>query len=101
MEHTRAVPGLHASGKRLAGPADAVLDNCAPAGDALLPPPGEGSLGGVSTIVSTTLAQMVVAESVALLLAEGHVIPAYLSANVPGQLRTQRAAGGPLRGRPA
>ncbi|WP_395575625.1 sugar isomerase domain-containing protein [Streptomyces sp. BK79] len=84
MEHTRAVPALHASGKRLADLADAVLDNCAPAGDALLPLPGGGSLCGVSTIVSTTLAQMVVAESVALLLAEGHDIPVYISANLPG-----------------
>ncbi|SDK29456.1 sugar isomerase domain-containing protein [Streptomyces indicus] len=84
MQHTRAVPALHESGKRLADLADAVLDNGAPAGDALLPLPGGGGLCGVSTIVSTTLAQMVVAESVALLLAEGHDVPVYISANLPG-----------------
>ncbi|NJP50258.1 SIS domain-containing protein [Streptomyces sp. SBST2-5] len=84
LEHTRSVPALHASGRRLADLADVVLDNGAPAGDALLPLPDGGALCGVSTIVSTTLVQMVVAESVALLMAEGHDVPVYISANLPG-----------------
>ncbi|WP_328887755.1 SIS domain-containing protein [Streptomyces sp. NBC_00316] len=84
MEHTRSVPALHPSGQRLADLADTVLDNHAPAGDALLPMPGGGNVCGVSTIVSTFLVQMAVAESVALLLAEGHEAPVYISANLPG-----------------
>ncbi|MDX3854596.1 SIS domain-containing protein [Streptomyces sp. AK02-01A] len=84
LEHTRSVPALHPSGKRLADLADAVLDNRAPAGDALLPLPGGGALCGVSTITSALLVQMVVAESVALLIAEGHEAPVYVSANLPG-----------------
>jgi uncharacterized phosphosugar-binding protein len=38
----------------------------------------------VSTIVSATLVQMVLAESVALLMAGGHEVPVYISANLPG-----------------
>lgn len=84
LEHTHAVPALHPSGKRLADLADAVLDNCAPTGDALLPLPDGGALCGISTLTSSLLVQMVVAESVALLLAEGHEPPVYVSANLPG-----------------
>lgn len=82
--HTRAVPALHSSGRRLADLADAVLDNCAPAGDALLPLPDGGALCGVSTITSALLVQMVVAEAVGLLTAEGATAPVYISANLPG-----------------
>ncbi|WP_370411723.1 sugar isomerase domain-containing protein [Streptomyces fradiae] len=86
LEHTRAVPALHASGKRLADLADAVLDNGAPAGDAVLPLPGSdaGGLCGISTLTSSLLVQMTVAEAVALLLAEGVEPPLYVSANLPG-----------------
>ncbi|MDX3074372.1 SIS domain-containing protein [Streptomyces sp. NPDC088354] len=84
LEHTRAVPALHPSGKRLADLADAVLDNGAPFGDALLPLPGGGALCGVSTITSAMLVQMTVAEAVGLLTAEGFEAPVYVSANVPG-----------------
>ncbi|MCT4355061.1 SIS domain-containing protein [Streptomyces sp. Je 1-79] len=84
LAHTHAVPALHTSGKRLAEIADAVLDNVAPTGDALLPLPDGAALCGVSTLTSSLLVQMVVAEAVALLLAEGHEPPVYVSANVPG-----------------
>ncbi|MFI8823210.1 sugar isomerase domain-containing protein [Streptomyces sp. NPDC053431] len=84
LEHTHAVPALHAGGKRLADLADAVLDNGAPAGDAVLPLPDGGALCGISTLTSSLLVQMVVAEAVSTLLAEGHDAPVYVSANLPG-----------------
>ncbi|MGW1122641.1 sugar isomerase domain-containing protein, partial [Streptomyces tanashiensis] len=84
LAHTHAVPALHASGRRLADLADAVLDNCAPTGDAVLPLPDGGALCGISTLTSALLVQMTVAETVALLLAEGHEPPVYVSANIPG-----------------
>jgi uncharacterized phosphosugar-binding protein len=84
LAHTNAVPALHPSGRRLAEIADVVLDNCAPKGDAILPLPGGNAVGGVSTITSAMLVQMVVAESVALLTADGVEAPVYISANVPG-----------------
>lgn len=83
-EHTHAVPALHAGGRRLADLADAVLDNGAPAGDAVLPLPDGTALCGISTLTSSLLVQMVVADAVALLLAEGHEPPVYVSANLPG-----------------
>lgn len=84
LTHTHAVPALHPSGRRLADLADAVLDNCAPAGDALLPLPDGGALCGVSTITSALLVQMVIAEAVGLLTAEDKEAPVYISANLPG-----------------
>ncbi|MFD3947837.1 sugar isomerase domain-containing protein [Streptomyces sp. NPDC058579] len=84
LEHTHAVPALHPSGRRLADLADVVLDNGAPTGDAVLPLPDGGALCGVSTLTSSLLVQMVVAEAVALLLAEGYEAPVYVSANIPG-----------------
>jgi len=84
LTHTQAVPALHPGGRRLADLADAVLDNCAPAGDALLPLPGGGTLCGVSTLTSALLVQMTVAEAVGLLTAEGGQAPVYISANLPG-----------------
>ncbi|MER7953271.1 SIS domain-containing protein [Streptomyces sp. NPDC096030] len=84
ITHTHAVPALHASGRRLADLADTVLDNGAPTGDAVLPLPDGTALCGVSTLTSSLLVQAVVAEAVALLLAEGHEPPVYVSANIPG-----------------
>lgn len=84
LTHTRAVPALHPSGQRLADLADVVLDNCAPAGDAVLPLPGGGALCGISSLTSVMLVQMVVAEAVGLLTAEGGDAPVYVSANLPG-----------------
>jgi uncharacterized phosphosugar-binding protein len=84
LAHTRAVPSRHPSGSRLADLADAVLDNGAPPGDAVLPLPGGGTVCGISTITSALLVQMAVAEAVGLLAAGGHDAPVYVSANLPG-----------------
>ena len=84
LTHTRAVPALHPSGRRLADVADVVLDNGAPAGDAILPMADGGALCGVSTITSALLVQMVLAECVGVLQAEGKEAPVYISANLPG-----------------
>ncbi|AQZ65892.1 unnamed protein product [[Actinomadura] parvosata subsp. kistnae] len=73
----------HPSGRKLADLADVVLDNHAPYGDAVLPLPGGGATGAVSTITSALLAQLVVTQTVRNLLEAGEVPPVYLSANVP------------------
>jgi len=82
--HGDAVPSRHPSGRKLTDLADVVLDNLAPYGDAVLPLPGGGATGAVSTITSALLAQLVVAHTVRDLLRAGEVPPVYLSANVPG-----------------
>ncbi|MED7926622.1 SIS domain-containing protein [Nonomuraea sp. LP-02] len=81
--HSEAVPSRHPSGRRLADLADVVLDNRAPYGDAVLPLPGGGAVGAVSTITSALLAQLVVTRTVRNLLDAGEIPPVYLSANVP------------------
>ncbi|WP_326559069.1 SIS domain-containing protein [Micromonospora sp. NBC_01796] len=84
LDHTSRVESRHPSGRRLADIADVVLDNGAPYGDAALPIPGGGAVGAISSITGALLAQQIVTEVVAHLLAAGQTPPIYLSANVPG-----------------
>jgi uncharacterized phosphosugar-binding protein len=82
--HSGAVASRHPSGRKLTDLADVVLDNRAPYGDAVLPLPGGGATGAVSTVTSALIAQLVVARTVRDLLEAGQAPPVYLSANVPG-----------------
>ncbi|KGN31450.1 sugar isomerase [Knoellia sinensis KCTC 19936] len=83
LAHTTRIESRHPSGQRLFEVADIVLDNGAPYGDAVLPLPGGGAACGLSSITAALLAQMMVAESLARLIADGHEPPVYLSANIP------------------
>ncbi len=82
--HSAGVASRHPSGRKLGEIADVVLDNGAPYGDATLPLPGGGAVGAVSSITAALLAQQIVTEVVANLLAAGITPPVYLSDNVPG-----------------
>ncbi|GAA3038656.1 SIS domain-containing protein [Streptosporangium longisporum] len=84
VRHSTAMTSRHPSGRKLLDLADVVLDNRAPYGDAVLPLPGGGTFGAVSTITSALLAQMVVAEVVRGLTRAGRTPPIYRSANVTG-----------------
>ncbi|MVA74598.1 sugar isomerase domain-containing protein [Auraticoccus sp. F435] len=84
MQHTTQVPPRHPSGKKLYELADVVLDNGAPYGDAILPLPGGGAACGVSSLTAAMLAQMMLAEVLNGMLADGVTPPVYLSANIPG-----------------
>lgn len=84
LQHSSQVPARHESGKRLSDLADVTLDNGAPFGDTLLPLPDGASVGGVSSLTAGLLVQMLVAETVRLLLAAGYDPPVYVSNNVPG-----------------
>ena len=81
--HSARVGSRHDSGRKLADVADVVLDNGAPYGDAALDY-GGGAVGAVSSITAALLAQQIVTEVVARLLALGVTPPVYLSDNVPG-----------------
>ncbi|GAB3448084.1 sugar isomerase domain-containing protein [Phycicoccus ginsengisoli] len=83
LAHTTQVTSRHPSGLRLYEVADIVLDNGAPYGDAVLPLPGGGTACGLSSITAALLAQMMVAETLARLVARGETPPVYLSANIP------------------
>ena len=84
LQHSSQVPARHESGKRLSDLADVTLDNGAPFGDTLLPLPDGTSVGGVSSLTAGLLVQMLVAETVRLLIESGYEPPVYVSNNVPG-----------------
>jgi uncharacterized phosphosugar-binding protein len=84
VQHSTRVPAKHPSGKRLADLADVTLDNGAPFGDTLLAMPDGTAAGAASSLTAGLLVQMVVAESVRLLLERGATPPVYVSNNVPG-----------------
>ncbi|MFL6118192.1 sugar isomerase domain-containing protein [Actinophytocola sp.] len=84
LQHSSQVPARHESGKRLSDLADVTLDNGAPFGDTLLPLPDGTSVGGVSSLTAGLLVQMMVAETVRLLVESGYEPPVYVSNNVPG-----------------
>nr|BFE68806.1 sugar isomerase domain-containing protein [Actinoplanes digitatis] len=81
--HSARAGSRHDSGLKLGDLADVVLDNGAPYGDASLAY-GDGAVGAVSSITAALLAQQIVVEVVARLLALGVTPPVYLSDNVPG-----------------
>lgn len=76
LEHTMRSEPKHPSGKRLAEIADVTLDNGAPFGDAILP----NQTGGVSSVTTAVLAQMMMTEVAERM----ENPPIYLSANIPG-----------------
>jgi uncharacterized phosphosugar-binding protein len=84
LEHTRRVPSLDSSDKKLYELADVVIDNCGPLGDALLELPGGGKACSISSIAGALIGQMLTAETIGILLARGHQPPILISANVPG-----------------
>lgn len=87
LEHSARVDSRHDSGLKLSDLADVVLDNGAPYGDAALPytaGAATGAVGAVSSITAALIAQQIVTEVVARLLALGVTPPVYLSDNVPG-----------------
>jgi uncharacterized phosphosugar-binding protein len=85
VAHSARAESRHDSGLKLADLADVVLDNGAPYGDAsLVYGDGASAVGAVSSITAALLAQQIVVEVVARLLALGVTPPVYLSDNVPG-----------------
>ncbi|GAB3457704.1 sugar isomerase domain-containing protein [Actinophytocola sediminis] len=84
VQHSTRVAAKHESGKRLADLADVTLDNGAPFGDTLLELPDGTSAGAVSSLSAALLVQLVVADTVRLLLEAGVTPPVYVSNNVPG-----------------
>lgn len=77
--------------RRLADLADIVLDNGAPAGDAVIDVPGSPlRVGPVSTAVGVAILNAIFAGVAARLAADGDA-PIYLSANMPGAADVNRA----------
>ena len=83
VDASGALQPRHASGLKLLDVADLVLDNGAPAGDALLPSRSGRNVCAASSITTALLSQMLVAEVAGLFVDAGDEPPVYVSANVP------------------
>jgi uncharacterized phosphosugar-binding protein len=95
-----SLPSRHSSGKRLHEVADYVLDNQVDPGDAAVSLPGlEQKVGPTSTALSSAIAQALMVEVTAKLLARGEMPPVYVSANIPGGMEHNEAVFARYRGR--
>lgn len=74
----------HSSGKKLADAADIVIDNCAPAEDALVKIDGwKAPVAASSTVATVTIAMAIMAQVAENLRAKGITPPVFVSPNVP------------------
>ena len=101
LEQSMGATPRHSSGKRLYELADVTIDNCVPAGDALLSLAGaESRIGPSSTVAGAAIINSIIIEAVAELLQRGEKIPILPSANVEGvSEQTLRDILAPYRGR--
>jgi uncharacterized phosphosugar-binding protein len=73
VEHCKATPALHSSGKKLADLADVLIDNCTPGGDALVHVPGlVEPVGPGSTIGAGAVTNALKCRVAEKLTARGH-----------------------------
>jgi uncharacterized phosphosugar-binding protein len=95
LEFSKGVKSKHSSGKRLFEIADAVVDLCAPFGDAVLDMPGVDTKVGATSGVMTAVALWALMTEITGILADRGQPPAiYRSVNMPDGFefnRTQRA----------
>jgi uncharacterized phosphosugar-binding protein len=85
LGQSSASQSRHSSGKRLFELADVAIDNCVPAGDALLEIPGLASrIGPSSTVAGAAIINSIIIEAVSQLLRRGEQLPVLPSANIEG-----------------
>ena len=85
LEQSRPAESRHASGKKLYELADVAIDNCVPAGDAVMALEGlESRTGASSTVAGAAIAHSIVIEAMNELLERGEPLPVLPSANVAG-----------------
>jgi uncharacterized phosphosugar-binding protein len=83
IQHSRASAPRNQSGKRLFELADVVIDNCTPAGDALMTLPGLNARAGPSsTVAGAAVINSIMIEAASELLRRGEQISVLPSANV-------------------
>jgi uncharacterized phosphosugar-binding protein len=85
LQQSQASAASHISGKRLYELADVTIDNCVPAGDALLSLTGLNSkIGPSSTVAGAAIINSIILEAVDELLQRGEHVPVLPSANLDG-----------------
>lgn len=82
LVHSKAGTSYHSSGKKLFEVVDLVIDNCVPAGDALVDVDGfPAKVGASSTIAGCIILQALASETASLLAQQGIVRPVFPSHN--------------------
>ena len=82
MNHTSQVASRHSSGLNLYQVCDYVLDNCGEIGDASVELPGLGQkIAPTSSVADITLVNLILVNTVELLLQKGITPPIFMSAN--------------------
>lgn len=85
LQHSRAVPAQHSSGKKLYEIADIVIDNRVPIGDAAVTVAEDHpKVAPLSTVVGGAILNAIVAQVAANIAAQGKAPPTWVSSNVPG-----------------
>lgn len=85
LAYSGGVGSRHQSGKKLLELCDIVIDNGAPHGDAAAEIPGfPQRVGPLSTVTGCAVVNAMVAETVAILVRQGHEPPVFMSANLDG-----------------
>lgn len=101
LEHSGRVTSRAPSGKKLYEVADLVIDTKAPYGDACLEIPGLGSMGPISSIISMTVLNSMLAVAANTLVSRGQSPQLFVSSNVEGssnQSHLGQFVRGPRRG---
>ena len=99
VEMAKTAATVHPGGKKLHEVADHVLDNCGVPGDAITPVADGVMAGPTSTLIGTTLLNLLSLEVVAWLKAGGHPLPILRSQNLPGAIEYNRELGRKYKGR--
>ncbi|HEY7784073.1 MAG TPA: SIS domain-containing protein [Pyrinomonadaceae bacterium] len=85
LEQSSGSAPRHSSGKRLFEVVDVVIDNCVPAGDAVLELTGlKTRIGPASTVAGVAIINSIIIEAVAELLRRKRSVPVLPSANTDG-----------------
>jgi uncharacterized phosphosugar-binding protein len=89
FDHSGGTKSRHSSGKKLRDIADIVIDNCVPAGDALIDIPGfPAPVGPASTIAMAAITNMIKVATADKLAARGISLPVIASAGKVGAERS-------------
>jgi uncharacterized phosphosugar-binding protein len=84
IAHSSAVESRHSSGKRLYEVADVVVDTGAPLGDAVVQIEGlQEPVSAVSTVLVVAVMQAIVAETAAIMVAQGAIPHVEVNLNLP------------------
>ena len=99
VEMAKIAATVHPSGKKLHEVADYTLDNLGLPGDAITPVTDTINAGPTSTLIGTTLLNLLMLETIEWLKTNGHHLPILRSQNMPNAIEHNRELGKKYKGR--